>query len=231
MKVGLISDSHGNLGDLLEVFDWLRGEQAIAKLFFLGHHYQDIERLIEVKEALRKTRRRRAGDDDEATEDGALLSGALLADALARQAGTVSRPAAPRDQLEDPEWLRRHCVRVPAADDPESLLGDVQNAEFELVAGRFLCAVHNPKRLGKEDIASASMVLYGHTHLYQVDRVGGRYFINPGHLMEGEDQGRPPTFGLLDLGETPCFRVYDLEFNVLLEEPLDIEAKRKFSVS
>lgn len=230
MKVGVISDTHGNLAGLLEAYDRLRADPGIAKIFFLGHQYGDIDRLIGVKEALQKAKSKRRAQDDDDTMDEGLLAGALLSDALA---GGKPAPRAPatRDKLEDPEWIRKHVVRIAAADDDEAMQGHASKTDFEMVAGRFICAVHDPRQLQKDDIASASIVLYGHTHIAQADKMSGRYFLNPGHLMERDDQGRAPSYGVLDLGDAPCFRVYDLEGALRQEFPLDLEVKRKFSVS
>lgn len=227
VKVGVISDTHGNLAGLIEAYDRLRSDHDVAKIFFLGHACSDLDRLIEVKEALGKAKARRQGDDD--TMGEGLLGGALLSEALAGRA-TPKAPA-PRSKLDELEWLRRNVVRVAAADDPELASGSAAESDFEMVGGRFVCAVHDPRRLGKDDIASASIVLYGQTHLAQVDKVGGRYFLNPGHLMGVPDQGRPPSFGVLDLGDEPAFRIYDLDGGLLQNTPLDLEVKRKFSIS
>lgn len=229
MRVGVISDTHGNLAGLLEVYDRLRADSGIVKIFFLGHHYGDIDRLIGIKEALQKAKsKRRAHDDD--TIDGGLLAGALLSEALA---GSKPAPRVPpaRDKLEDTAWIRKHLVRIAAADDDEALQGRAAKSDFEMVAGRFICAVHDPRQLQKDDIASASIVLYGHTHIAQADKMSGRYFLNPGHLMERDDQGRAPSYGVLDLGDSPSFRVHDLDGVIRQEFPLDLEIKRKFSVS
>ena len=225
----MISDTHGNLDGLVEVFDCLRSVHKVAKIFFLGHAWADIDRLIGLKEQLAQVRARRRGDDD--TLGGGLLGGALLSDALAGNVESAPKAPAPRSKLDELDWLRRHVVRVAAADDPELAAGAASESDFEMVGGRFVCAVHDPRRLGKDDIASASIVLYGQTHLAQVDKVGGRYFLNPGHLMKEPDQGRPASFGVLDLGDEPSFRVYDLDGGLRQETLLDLEVKRKFSIT
>lgn len=226
----MISDTHGNLEGLLEAYDRLRTEHEVAKIFFLGHAWADVDRLIGIKEELEKARARRGRRDDDTVDDG-LLGGVLLSDALTGQAESTPPAPAPRSKLDELEWLRRHLVRIAAEDDPELATGMASVSDFEMVGGRFVCAVHDPRRLGKDDIASASIVLYGQTHLAQVDKVGGRYFLNPGHLMREPDQGRPASFGVLDLGDEASFCVYGLDGGLLHATPLDLEVKRKFSIT
>ncbi len=221
MKVGVISDTHGNIGGFLDAFDLLRTEHEVAKLFFLGHDYKDMDRVIEIKRALRAAKRKDEDPTDFVSD---------LYDVLAKQEGLHSVKT--RDKLEDTEWLKKHTIRVPGDDEDEALFGDeINDKEFELVGGRIVCAVHNPKTLSKEDIASATIIIYGHSHLYQVDKAGSRFFCNPGHLMADVDQGRKPTYGVLDMGESPRFQVFDLDGNVVLDKPLELETKRKFSAS
>ena len=222
MKVGIISDTHGNLDGFLDAVELLRETHNVEKLYFLGHHYGDLDRVVEVKKALRAAKEK----DAEASE---FVSD--LYEVLAQREG-IAAPRTPRTELEDSVWLRKHTVRVPAEDDPEGMFGsEIGRTEFEVVGGRIVCLVHNPKTLTKEDIASCNIVLYGHSHLYQVDLVGGRYFCNPGHLMETDDQGRRATFAVLEVGDTPRFTVYDLDGEPQLDQTLDLEVKRKFSAS
>lgn len=224
LKVGVISDTHGNLSGFIDAIEFLREREQVAKLFFLGHEYQDFDKVLEVKRALRTAKAKKPEGEDEGL-------GRSLFDELARQQGIDEKPKMARTQLDETEWLEKQAVRLAGEDDPEALFGKVPEMEFELVGGRIVCAAHNPKSLSKEDIASANLVVYGHTHLYQVDKVSGRYFLNPGHLMETEDQGRPPTFAVLDLGPEPRFTIYDLSFEVVEDRPLELETKRKFSIS
>lgn len=222
MKVGVISDTHGNLSGFLDAVDALHDTHGVTKLFFLGHAYKDLDRVLEVKKALRAAK----DQDDDPTD---FVSD--LYDVLAQQQGIARKRATP-NEMDDVHWIKKHVVRVPAEDEPEALFSNHGKLkEFELVGGRIICAVHNPKKLSKEDIGSANLVLYGMTHLYQVDHVGGRYFLNPGHLMAEPDNHRPPTYGLLDLGDSPRFTVFDLDGNKLLDKPLELEVKRKFSAT
>ena len=52
MKIGIISDTHGNIGLLENAADWLIQKQKIAILYHLGHDYDDVkclgDRFVEI---------------------------------------------------------------------------------------------------------------------------------------------------------------------------------------
>jgi len=220
MRVGVISDTHGNLGAFLDCIDFLRRRHEVAKVFFLGHDYEDFDRLLELKQALRETSKkgRNRGDNDDFVGD--------LYEVLAKQQGI---PTKRTRELDDVSWLKKNVVRICGKDEPAAAFGHTPTTEFEVVAGRIVLATHNPKSLTKEDIASANLVLYGHTHLFQADKVGGRYFLNPGHLSDKDGEERPPTCGLLNLGDDPVFAVLGIDGSEVKRFPLELEKKRKFS--
>lgn len=219
MRIGVIADSHGNIGGLLDVLDYLR-TQGVEKIFFLGHDLKDLERVLELKRALKK-----AGDH--LSEDTDFLM--TVGEFLDRKEG-ISPPTPRKGITDEIAWLKENLVRVPGEGEPEYLLKTLPDREFEIVAGRIILCIHNPKNLSKEDLASASLILYGYTHLYQVNEVGGRYFINPGHLMDHEDQGRPPTFALLEVGDKTEVQILNLRYQPVFTQAFALEKKRKLTV-
>lgn len=66
-------------------------------------------------------------------------------------------------------------------------------------------------RLIKEGVKqNARVVLYGHTHIARQDFVDGRYFINPGSVVDG--RVTPPSYLALDItpaGVVPVLRKVD----------------------
>lgn len=222
MKVGIVSDTHGNLSGFLDALDFLRGTHKVEKLFFLGHNYKDVERVVEVKRALKAAK----NEDEDST--GFVTD---LYEMLAKREG-LAGPRTARSELDEAQWLKKQVVRVPGDDEPEAMFGgDINTKEFEMVGGRIVCLVHNPKSLAKEDVASANLVVYGHTHLHQVDKVGGRYFCNPGHLQDKKDNGRDATFAVLDIGDDCKFSIFGLDNNLVQELALEMDVKRKFSAT
>jgi len=219
MRVGVLSDSHGNIGGLLDAIDFLR-TQGVEKIFFLGHDVRDLDKVLDLKKALRSAEGSIAEDTDFLMTVG---------DFLERKEG-IQKKFSKKKVTDELLWLKENLLKVPGEGEPEYLLKTLPDRDFEIVGGRILLFVHNPKILSKEDLASASLILYGYTHIYQVNEVGGRYFINPGHLMSGEDQGRPPTFAIVDLSGRGEVTILDLRFRTLLSQPLDLEKKRKLTV-
>ncbi|OPX17807.1 hypothetical protein BXT86_04550 [candidate division WOR-3 bacterium 4484_100] len=43
------------------------------------------------------------------------------------------------------------------------------------------------------------VVLYGHTHIPDIEKKGNIIFINPGHLRDTDKKGFPPSFCLIDV--------------------------------
>lgn len=217
MRIGLLADTHGNLSGMIAAIDHLR-EERVQKIFHLGHDYLDVQNYINMRRQI--VTGKRDYDDTDFLSD--------FADFLARQKGN---PRLNRD-LDEIQWLKRNICQVPAADEPQYELESIVNVEFEMVKGKFVAVVHNPKDLSKEDIASANMILYGYTHKAQVDQMQGRYFINPGHLVKEDATGRPPSYGLLRFEDNYIVAtIYGLDRSVLLEKKLEASKKRKFSIT
>ena len=61
----------------------------------------------------------------------------------------------------------------------------------EMLAGRIILAVRDKKVLDEEDIANATMIVYGNASEWLFKRFGPRYFLTPGPL----DKGRVAILG------------------------------------
>ncbi len=219
MRFGILSDTHGNIDGLQKAVEFLREELKAKRIFHLGHEFDDVDELIARKRAAKH-------EPGEATDFFSDLAEALTT-TLDLATRTVLK--AESDEL---SMLRRLMIRVPGEGDRAYTDGAHAHIDYEMLGDRIITLVHNVKELKKEDLATAHIVFYGGSHLYQVDRVGHRWFINPGHLMKATDKGREPTFGFLDAdNETPVFRIYDLNLQVRLEKELVLDKKNKFSVS
>ncbi len=65
---------------------------------------------------------------------------------------------------------------------------------IEMLSGRIVMAVHDKKVLDEEDIANASIIVFGESTAWLFKRFGPRYFLTPGPLKAGriavlEDDG------------------------------------------
>jgi len=213
MRIGVISDSHGNLTSLLDTIDFLF-QFPVDRIFFLGHDLKDIEKVLELKEAILKAHKKY--DEESFIE--------TLGDFLLKE---EKKGSSVEDEI---SWLKKNLVAIPGEGEPELRTRRKPDKEFEMVGGRILLLVHQVKSLSKEDIASAGMILYGATHKRKVDEVAGRYFINPGHLMAQPYRGEEGSFAILFLGEDPRVEFYSLRFQLLEKVPLHLEKKRKLTV-
>jgi predicted phosphodiesterase len=221
MRFGVISDTHGNLDGLSAAVEYLTQELQCKRIFHLGHDTADVDEFL----ALRRTQLRQH-DDGDSTDFFSDLAEALTT-TLDLPTRTVLK--ADSDEL---GRLRRLFVRVPGEGDESYGNGHHAHIEYEMLGDRIIGLVHNVKEMKKEDIATAHIVFYGGSHLYQVDKVGHRWFINPGHMMNGADKGREPTFGFLDASEeVPIFKILDLNRQAKLVKELTLDKKNKFSVT
>jgi predicted phosphodiesterase len=218
MRFGILSDTHGNQEGLREAVDFLTEKLHVKRILHLGHDYNDIDELMALKRSLAR------GDNGDTTD---FFSD--LAEALTTTLDLTTRTVLKAEESSLAS-LRRMIVRVPGEGDEAYVNGHQAHVEYEMFSDRIIGLVHNVKEMKKEDIATAHIIFYGGSHLYQVDRVGHRYFINPGHLMRGIDKGREPTFAFMDAApDVPVLRIYALDGSVKLEKELVLDKKNKFS--
>ena len=213
MKIGLASDSFGNVDVLAEVFDRLVAAGA-ERIFFLGGRYADVEAALA---------RKRAG-----VRDG---SAPLDGDAGFLQAvegALVQAAAAGVDEVRD---LERRIVRVASRACPEYQQDRAPRKVFEMVGGLICCLVHDKSELGRDDIANASVLFHGNAGRAAMVAIGPRVFVTPGHLRVLDPDGRPPSYALLEVGpETLELVVYAPSGEELRREKLELGARSKMSV-
>ena len=223
MRFGILSDSHGNLGGLIDAVDFLTENLGVKKIFHLGHAFADVDELVSLKRALSKKK----------TDEDSTAFFSDLAEALTTTLDLSTRTVLKATEGDKVSQLKRMIVRVPGDGDAAYASGEHAHLDYEMLGDRIIGLVHNVKEMKKEDIATVHIVFYGGSHLYQVDRVGHRWFINPGHMMKQPEKGREPTFGYLDADNdaVPVFRIYGLDGQVKLEKELVLDKKNKFSVT
>jgi predicted phosphodiesterase len=177
VRIGLASDSFGNLDALGVAFDVFAAMGA-ERVFFLGGWYADVDAVLA---------RRRFGKPGAPVprSDGEFLS--AVEGALSRAASIPEHPLAGK------------VTRVASRACPEVLAG-AQRKLVDLVDGRICCLVHDKADLTRDDIGNASLLFHGNSGRAALVQIGPRVFVTPGHLRTPDEEGRPASFGLLELG-------------------------------
>jgi predicted phosphodiesterase len=198
VRIGLTSDTYGNLALLERAFDLFQRAQ-VDRVFFLGARVGDVDAVLA----------RRSGGSREAPvprTDLEFLT--AVRGALARQS----------DAARDP--LDGRIVRVASRACPEYETGRVPRMQIDLVEGRITCLVHDKADLGREDIANASLIFHGNSAAPGVVQIGPRCFVTPGHLRAPAPPGRPPSFALVEVTER------ELVLTVFSEKAVELRQDR-----
>ena len=199
MRIGLISDSHGNLVALARALQHFRRCQ-VDRVFFLGGRIADVDAALV-----------RSADGPRDAADPAADEEFLFAfrDALARQLRTPGG---------DP--LDGRIVRVASRACPEYESGEVPRMQVDLLEGRIACLVHDRADLTRDDIANSALLFHGNATEAALVRIGPRCFVTPGHLRASAPPGRPATFALAEVTER------ELVLTVFSEEAVELRQDR-----
>ena len=204
MRIGLASDTHGNVEGLARALD-LFERAAVEQVFFLGGRYADVDAAL--------ARRRAAPSPASGQGDAAFLD--AVRGALARQS--------------DP--LAGRIVRVASRECPEHALDPGARMHVDMLEGRICCAVHDKASLGRDDIENASILFHGHSVHAAIVQIGPRCFVTPGHLRAGATAEAPASFALVDLNERELvLRVFSADAAELRTERAVFGAGSKLSV-
>ncbi len=198
MKIGLVSDSYGNVDALEVAIDALFGAGA-DRVFFLGGRYADVQAVLDRKQA--GAERSRPARSPAAGEE---TLGFL------RAIEGVLRSQVEDDPTEKVERLARRIVRVASKACPEYQRDRAPRKVFEMVDGFICCLVHDKADLTRDDIGNASLLFHGNSGKAALVQIGPRVFVTPGHLRSPDEEGRPASFALVEL--TPAelgLTVYD----------------------
>ncbi len=175
MRIGLASDSFGNLDALGRALD-LFARAAVDRIYFLGGRLADVDAAL--------ARRRGGRDAPVPRTDSEFL--AAFEEALARQA--------------DP--LAHRIVRVASRSCPEAASGAAPTKQVDLVEGRICCLVHDKAELDRDDITNATVLFHGNADRAALVQIGPRYFVTPGRLRAAPPGAEAiPTFGVLEMTE------------------------------
>ncbi len=176
MRIGLASDSHGNVDALAGALE-LFARAEVDRVYFLGGRLADLDAVLE--------RRRPKPELPVPRSDSEFL--AAFEEALARHAAV--------DPIAD------RMVRVASKACPEYGSGRDARKVMELVEGRICCLVHDKAELDRDDITNATVLFHGNADRAALVQIGPRYFVTPGRLRAPPGGGEPPTFGVLEVTE------------------------------
>jgi len=72
--------------------------------------------------------------------------------------------------------------------------------------------VYSADDLAPADYSEGDLVLYGHTHKFEIRSAEGALVLNPGHLKAASHKGREASFGLAEMdGERVRATVFSLQ--------------------
>lgn len=150
MRIGVVSDTHGNRRGMSLLADRLKALK-VDLLLHLGDDYRDIRTL---------------------TAEGLEVIGV---------------PGV-------------YCPEYRDSEIPNRLVLELGGMKFLLTHTATRHRNDAPGDLDPEATASeVDAVLFGHTHIPQLEERQGTAWINPGHLLDRNDKGYPATFALLDI--------------------------------
>jgi predicted phosphodiesterase len=198
VRIGLASDSYGNVDPLERAFELFVRTQ-VDRVFFLGGRVADVDAVLA----------RRAGGSRRAPvpqSDGEFLD--AVRGALGRQL------SATRDPLEG------RVVRVASRACPEYETRKVPATQVDLLEGFLGCLVHDRADLSREDIQNSVLLFHGNSASAGIVQIGPRCFVTPGHLRSPAPGGRPPTFAIAEV--TP----HELVFTVFSDACTELRQDR-----
>ncbi|MEW5853382.1 MAG: hypothetical protein AB2A00_31690 [Myxococcota bacterium] len=203
MRVGLASDSSGDVAALGRAITLLRQTLQCQRVFFLGGNWADVDHLPPMT-STPAAKPPSAGDD--------VLS------AMTAFLAAEAESAAPS------ELQSELLVRVPerAASDEEH-----ERKQIEMLGNQICLLVHDKADLTKEDIANATLILHGKSKKPAVVRIGARAFITPGSVSGGDDVARVAVLTLEGLTLEVGF--YDLQGRQVGGESLNVAGGTRFS--
>ncbi len=201
MKIAVVSDTHGNITGLKQLYSDLLLKYKIKKFYHLGHRFHDVEKAHLFT------------DPQNNKEDESTFFTDLAAVLL---------------EKEDPiKGKIRKIIQVPASDDPEASQPINPLIEYSVVNGYIVISVHDIRNLTKEDLQNGFLFLHGATHIPQIEILAGRMFVNPGHLSTVEKT--PPTYAIITMGEEKITaEIKNLSHTTIKSENLIVKRARKF---
>jgi len=213
LRIGLASDSHGNVDDLVRALEHFVAAK-VDRIFFLGGRFADVDLAIR--------RMKLAAPEPAQSPEGADPFLAAFRGALAAQAGGAS---------DEREKLRKRIVRIASRACPEYEAGTAPRKLMELAEGHVACLVHDKSELSRDDITNAAILLHGNSAQAAIVQIGPRVFVTPGHLRKPAPDGRPATWAVVQLEPRALdLVVHAVDGRVLRREHADLGGRAKMVV-
>lgn len=204
MRIGLASDSAGNIAVLCRAFRLLQDSLQCQRMFFLGGNWEDVDACQES-----------TGEQptvEQTTPAYGLL--AVMQEAL-EHADSTEESTSPGLWLEG-------VIRVAERTAPQ----DLERKTFEMVGSSLCLLVHNKADLTKEDLLNAPLIFHGRSEKPGVVRIGTRTFITPGSLS-----APPPSVAVVEMeGGGLDVRFFDLDGRLLDTHSVPMTSGTRFNI-
>ncbi len=161
MRIGLLGPAEGKKEELREAIEFLLGDVSVDQAIYLGKEEDTIGEVI--------TEWAREIFDGEPGEEAFLEKAVQLA--------IDGSPDEIADLL-GAESSLRHLGAIRKLPPPPA-------RAVEMMGDRIILAVHDKSVLDEEDIANASLIVYGNGKEAELRRFGTRYFLTPGPVAAG----------------------------------------------
>lgn len=142
MKIGIISDSHGNIPYLKKAGKFLKETAKVGLIVHLG------------------------------------------------------------DECDDADVLKNlglEVIKIPGLYSASCVDPDMPARVVKEIEGVKIFLTHSPEFPANEFPPDAKAVFYGHTHIEKIENRNGVLWVNPGHLREHDEKGKPASFAVVDI--------------------------------
>lgn len=206
IRIGLVADSQGNIDYLVLAAERLLGQHKVERIFHLGGGSKDVEEVIAFKKKMLR--------GTEEYGDDAFLSD--VADFLASSGG-----AGTADEISE---YRKKWTVVPEE-------GAAPGKVVDMIGSHITTALYDPASLNAEDVANSVLILHGRIGRFGAVERKKRWFLCPGHLRDKEFEGRPATFGVLEIVPKHArLCIYGVGGELVQEFPLQLQKTGKMTV-
>lgn len=123
------------------------------------------------------------------------------------------------DECEDVLHIKKEgidVVSIPGVLAKEYEDPSIPNQITEKIDGIKIILTHDIADISSIDIVSHDVILFAHSHNYELRCELSKLFINPGHLKEEFHKGRIATFGVMSIDQNVVkAEIYDINFKIV----------------
>jgi hypothetical protein len=219
--IGLLSDSHGDLGAFDRAYRLLR-DRGARRFFFAGGRYADLDEWV-------KWRNRQVGGGNDYSDSD------FLADVTSFLSGEAQVDRPPAFGLDPPEGdpemakIKERFVRTPELECPQYADPTVDVKAMDMLGDALCTLVYDKNDLTRDDMLNASVFIHGKERQPKVVQIGPRYFVTPGMLTGAPEQ----TCALIEVAgreKALKFSAFTLEGRTVIDQQtLALGARSKIS--